>query len=446
MSVFGVSVPSLPSLSDVRNAVGQGLQGARDFGADALQRASDLGQAGLDLGRRAVDDPEGTVRSVAAAARQGVNDATHVAQQGLRDGVMWTGRQVQAGAEAARDAIPGDNLVSNTLRAGITDAETRARFTVGVAGGVLNEGVGLLGTAGTLGIYAAELQLSPTARAELGQTVLGGLERGGGAVLDYGQAVAADPSRVLGDLGGAATATYDAAAGFVDGQIQRHADAIRRGEGPETLGMTTGQAATYLVPIGGGPLRGAAQAGVRGATEVVAREGVEVLAREGVEAGVRALPQATRADLDALRARLGVSETHTVAAARTDIPGLEARVFEGASPKVMKEAGLPQPEAGPIAAPFNNPLFVRHAEERVSNALARAIDALPTGTDLAGRTVSIHVSQAVCSACKAGLRDSDAASGVLKQLSQRYPDLTIRVTAEGSDSALTLRGGAIVDR
>jgi filamentous hemagglutinin len=465
MSVFGLSapsLPSLPSLSDVRNAVGQGLNNARDFGASAVQRASDLGQAGLDLGRKAIADPEGAVRSVAAATRQGLHDGAQVAQQGVRDGVMWSGRQIQAGAEAARDAIPGDNIVSNTLRAGITQAETQSRFSVGVVGGVLNEGVGLLDTAGTLSVYAAELQVSPTARAELGQTVLGGLERGGNAVLDYGQAVANDPSRVLGDVSGAATATWDATAGFVGGQIQRHEDAIARGEGPETIGMTTGQVATYLVPIGGGPLRGAATAGVRGATEVAAREGAEALVREGVEAtaregveavtresaeaAVRALPQATRADLDAFRARLGVAETQTVAAARTDIPGLEGRLFEGASPKVMKEAGLPQPPAGPISAPFNNPLFVRHAEERVSNALANAIDALPAGTDLAGKTVSIHVSQAVCSACKAGLRDSEAATGVLKQLSERYPDLTIRVTTEASDSALTLRGGVTVDR
>jgi hypothetical protein len=77
MSVFGLSapsLPSLPSLSDVRNAVGQGLNSARDFGTSAVQRASDLGQAGLDLGRKAIADPEGAVRSVAAATRQGLHD------------------------------------------------------------------------------------------------------------------------------------------------------------------------------------------------------------------------------------------------------------------------------------------------------------------------------------------------------------------------------------
>lgn len=467
MSVFGVdfsapSLPSLPSLSDVRNAVSQGLESTRDFGASAVQRASDLGQQGLDLGRRAIADPEGTVRSVAAATRQGIQDGVGVAQQGVRDGVMWSGQQIHAGAEAARNAIPGDNPVSNALRAGITNAENQTRFSVGFVGGVVNEGVSLVGAASTLSVYATELQVSPQARIELGQAVLGGLERGGTAMLDYGQAVANDPSRVLGDIGGAATTTWDATAGFVGDQVQRHEDAIARGQGPETIGMTTGQVATYVVPIGGGPLRGAATAGVREATELAAREGAEALAREGVEAttregveavvregaeaGVKASPQATAADLSAFRARLGVAETQTVAAARTDIPGLEARVFEGASPKVMREAGLPQPPAGPISAPFNNPLFVRHAEERVSNALANAIDALPAGTDLAGKTVSIHVSQAVCSACKAGLRDTEAATGVLKQLSERYPDLTIRVTTEASSDALVLKGGAIVER
>lgn len=467
MGLFGVDLraPSLPSFSSVRDSVAKGLDNARDLGTTALNGASQLGQAGLDLGRKALADPEGTVRSVAATARQGVREGTEAVQGGLRDGVMWTGRQIHAGADLARDAVPGDNVVSNAIRDGITNAESHARFTVGVTGGVLSEGAGLVGTVGTLSISAAELQVSPTARQELGNTIVSGLERGGKAVVDYGQAVANDPSRVLSDAGNAAKAGYDATAGFVEGQVQRHEDAFKRGEGWETLGMSTGQVATYVVPIGGGPVRGLAQAGIRAAVrdgaEMAAREGAEVLARDAAEAtartasksvddvagaAARVAPQATRVDIEALRAKLGVPETHTVAAARTDIPGLQGKVFEGASPKVLKEAGLPQPEAGPISAPFKNPLFVRHAEERVANELARAIDALPPGTDLAGRTVSVHVSQPVCSACKAGLRDADAASGVLKQLSERYPDLTIRVTAEGSENALTLRGGALVER
>lgn len=459
MGLFGVELraPSLPSFSSVRDSVAKGLDSARDLGSSALDRASQLGQSGLDAGRLTLADPEGAVRAVAETARQGLRDGTEAVQGGLRDGVMWTGRQIHAGAEMARDAVPGDNVVSNAIRDGISGAEARARFTVGVTGGVLNEGVGLVGTVGTLAVSAAELQVSPTARAEIGGAIVGGLERGGKAVVDYSQAVANDPSRILGDVQSAAQAGYDATAGFVDGQVQRHQDAFARGEGWETLGMSTGQVATYVVPIGGGPVRGLAQGGLRAAArddvEVVARETVETAGRtaakgldEAAGAAARIAPQATRADIDALRARLGVPETHTVAAARTDVPGLQGRVFEGASPKVLKEAGLPQPEAGPISAPFKNPLFVRHAEERVANELARAIDAQPPGTELSGRTVSIHVSQPVCSACKAGLRDAEAASGVLKQLSERYPDLTIRVTAEGSDNALTLRAGALIER
>lgn len=286
MGLFGVELraPSLPSLSDIGSSVRKGLDSARDLGTSALNGGSQLGQAGLDLGRRALADPEGAVRSVAAAARQGVQDGTHAVQGGLRDGVMWTGRQIHAGADLARSAVPGDNVVSNAIRDGITGAEDRARFTVGVTGGVLSEGTGLVGTVGTLGISAAELQVSPTARQELGTSILSGLQRGGTAVVDYGQAVANDPSRVFGDVRDTAVAGYDATAGFVSGQVQRHEDAFKRGEGWETLGMTTGQVATYVVPIGGGPVRGLAQAGVRAA----ARDGAELVVRDVVEsAGAR---------------------------------------------------------------------------------------------------------------------------------------------------------------
>lgn len=293
MGLFGVDfrAPSLPSLSSVRDSVAKGLDSARDLGSSALDRANQLGQAGLDLGRKALADPEGTVRSVAAAARQGVRDGTEAVQGGVRDGVMWTGRQIHAGADLARSAVPGDNIVSTAIRDGITSAEDRTRFTVGVAGGVLSEGAGLVGTVGTLSISAAELQVSPTARQELGNTIVGGLERGGKAAVDYGQALASDPSRVLGDVQDAVKTGYDATVGFVEGQAQRHQDAFKRGEGWETLGMSTGQVATYVVPVGGGPVRGLAQAGVRAA----ARDGAELVVREAVESvplasGPRLLP------------------------------------------------------------------------------------------------------------------------------------------------------------
>jgi len=122
-------------------------------------------------------------------------------------------------------------------------------------------------------------------------------------------------------------------------------------------------------------------------------------------------------------------------------------MFEGASPKVLREAGLPPAQPGPIAAPHKNPLFTRHAEEGLANQLVRAVeDKGLTAADLDGRTLDILVSQPVCSACKAGLADPNASSGVLKQLSQRYPGLTIRVGVDGSSEGLTVLNGQVIAR
>ena len=46
-------------------------------------------------------------------------------------------------------------------------------------------------------------------------------------------------------------------------------------------------------------------------------------------------------DLDALRKKWNVPETNTVAVGKTDIPELKNFTFEGGSPEVRKEAGLP---------------------------------------------------------------------------------------------------------
>lgn len=70
--------------------------------------------------------------------------------------------------------------------------------------------------------------------------------------------------------------------------------------------------------------------------------------------------------------------------------------FEGGSPKVRKEAGLPDlDEVMPdrnIKAPGNNPLFNRHAEEVVLNEFDSAV--IKTGIkpeDVSG-TLKLHQS------------------------------------------------------
>jgi hypothetical protein len=58
---------------------------------------------------------------------------------------------------------------------------------------------------------------------------------------------------------------------------------------------------------------------------------------------------------------------------------------------------------------------------------------------LEGRTLAIHISNAtgVCSICGASLTNPNAAPGVLRQLSDRYPGLTIRITIDVPRGAST---------
>ncbi|WP_249599394.1 hypothetical protein [Peribacillus frigoritolerans] len=79
-------------------------------------------------------------------------------------------------------------------------------------------------------------------------------------------------------------------------------------------------------------------------------------------------------DLETLRIKLGVPETQTIAIGKTDVKGLEGKIFEGGSPKVRKEAGLPSlDELYPgreIKAPYNRAIrghaqFMDHAEEGI---------------------------------------------------------------------------------
>ena len=73
--------------------------------------------------------------------------------------------------------------------------------------------------------------------------------------------------------------------------------------------------------------------------------------------------------------------------------------------------------------------------------------------DLDGKILDIRISnpKGVCSSCMQGLKDgSTAPAGVLKQLSERYPGLTIRVSAEGGNAyggraIVEIRNGAIVN-
>lgn len=170
----------------------------------------------------------------------------------------------------------------------------------------------------------------------------------------------------------------------------------------------------------------------------------------------------TSDDLRHLRDRLGVPNTQTVAVGTTDVRGLEQFRFEGASPKVREEAGISSldqqhPGRG-IRSPAVHPQGKMHAEEDLVNQFDRAVlDAKLSPEDVEGNLYILQSNPTgACTTCFQGFpvdrpktsRASDVAEGVdvtyarvppgiLKQLSDMYPNLTIHLTSEVGDSTRT---------
>ena len=155
----------------------------------------------------------------------------------------------------------------------------------------------------------------------------------------------------------------------------------------------------------------------------------------GSKGGTDAL-QIGKTDLDALRQKLGVPETDTIAVGKTDVKGMEGVTFEGQSPKVRSEAGLPDLDEiwaeRNIKSPGNNPLFTRHAEEALANDFDRAVIKAGINPQDVSGVLKIHQSNptGVCRKCIQGLANDNVSPGVLKQLSLKYPNLRIEVTSE----------------
>lgn len=142
--------------------------------------------------------------------------------------------------------------------------------------------------------------------------------------------------------------------------------------------------------------------------------------------------------------------TNTISVGKTDVKGLEDLTFEGGSPEVRKEAGLPSLDTilpnREIRALYNhlkNPKlaqFTRHAEEGILNEFDSAVKKAgiePEPTEITG-TLRIHQSnpRGVCNKCSKGLLKPYPIEkiGIFYQASKKYPNLTIEVTSEIDDS------------
>jgi hypothetical protein len=353
----------------------------RDFGNEAVERASDLGQAGLDAGRRAVDAVQNfDVREAAATARSTIGEWTEAGRQGISDATSWSSERVGDAADFVRANVDGDDLASQAVRGLVTGVENNARFSLGVTGGVAREVVGTAGAVGQLGVTVAEMQAAPEAAAEYGQAIAGFVGDAGQATGNYLSSVAQDPSRLGGDLQGA----WDATSGFVGDTADRYGTAIAEGR-MEEIGMDVGTVATYVVPIGGGPARGAATALVREGGEALARTGTQALAREGGEAVVRstatnlaeqrgaALVERMAANGGTAPLEQGAGRVADVAAA-SRLSGREVAVYRDAAQGRMIAMGEP----GAVQVPAGSRIIAHTQPGTGAAALA------PSGADLAG--------------------------------------------------------------
>jgi hypothetical protein len=131
----------------------------------------------------------------------------------------------------------------------------------------------------------------------------------------------------------------------------------------------------------------------------------------------------------------------TVGAARTNIPGLDDRTFIGQS----KLAGGPGYNPKSSFPPATNVESLRHtfghAEQHIADQLEEALAKIPR-EQLKGRTVWILIEQEVCATCAQGAVNPDTAAGVLKKLSQKYPELTFEVKSLQSSALMVLKGAS----
>lgn len=126
---------------------------------------------------------------------------------------------------------------------------------------------------------------------------------------------------------------------------------------------------------------------------------------------------------------------HTIAVGWTDLAGLSAYRFHGASPEVAARHAVLRPTPH-IVTPRQNAQFLDHAEEQVINAFLDASYRRRVRIVRQEAGLWIFVSKEVCSACRQGNDNGDVLPGSLMQLSRRFEDLHIRVGWEDPPGGL----------
>ena len=156
--------------------------------------------------------------------------------------------------------------------------------------------------------------------------------------------------------------------------------------------------------------------------------------------------------LESWRTQTGIpAGLDTIAMGRTDVLGLQDTSYFGASPKVRQQASgdIPPAADGPIQSPSTLALFRNHAEQDVFNQFVSDVQARGiTNEQMRGRTLDLTISNesGVCTMCKSGLGNPDKPAGIVKQISEMYPDLMIRVWTPGTEQPLLVLNGVKVQQ
>ena len=134
------------------------------------------------------------------------------------------------------------------------------------------------------------------------------------------------------------------------------------------------------------------------------------------------------------------TEGGTVGAARTNIPGLESRVFRGAS---TRAGGQLNPESNfpPATDVEVLPQTHGHAEQAIADEIEIALSKIPKD-QLKGRTIWMLIEQTPCSTCAQGVRNAAVEAGVLKKLSQAFPEVTFEIKSLENSALIVLKNGA----
>lgn len=142
-------------------------------------------------------------------------------------------------------------------------------------------------------------------------------------------------------------------------------------------------------------------------------------------------------------------EGGTVAVSKTNVSGLEKKVYGGASPGALPPGykGKPGTSGGETLVPVN-PIEKDHGEQVSLNNLHNDLkellkDATPAqrAALLHGKKVWMLVEQEPCPSCASGI-GTQGRPGVIKQFSDLYPELRIEIRNTGRTSGrITIGGG-----